>query len=176
MMIDGIDERLLGALADGLPLTPHPYADVGNWLGLSEGQVLSRLRRLVSGGVIKRFGVIVRHRELGYVANAMVVWDIPDQLVSGLAHKAIGFECVTLCYERPRSLPDWPYNLFCMIHGKSRETVLKQIEELNKETGLQYWPSEVLFSGKCFKQKGARYHAAPEIEPESVPELALGVA
>ena len=164
MMIDGTDERLLGALADGLPYCPRPYEEVGRWLGLSEGQVLSRLRRLVSGGVIKRFGVIVRHRSLGYTANAMVVWDVPDQLLTGLAHKAIQFDCVTLCYERPRHLPDWPYNLFCMIHGKDRKTVLRQLEEMNAETGLQYWPHEILFSGKCFKQKGARYHAGPELK------------
>jgi len=164
MMIDGTDERLLGALADGLPLSPRPYEEVGRWLSLTEGQVLSRLRRLVSEGVVKRFGVIVRHRELGYTANAMVVWNVPDQLVAGMAHKAIQFNCVTLCYERPRRLPDWPYNLFCMIHGKDRETVLRQLEEMNSETGLQYWPSDVLFSGKCFKQKGARYHAAPELK------------
>ncbi len=164
MMIDGTDERLLGALADGLPLGPRPYEEVGRWLSLSEGQVLSRLRRLIAEGVIKRFGIVVRHRELGYTSNAMVVWDVPDQLVAGMAHKAIQFACVTLCYERPRRLPDWPYNLFCMIHGKDRKTVLSQLEELNTETGLQYWPSDILFSGKCFKQKGARYHAPPVLK------------
>ena len=164
MMIDGTDERLLGALADGLPLCPRPYDEVGRWLGLSEGQVLSRLRRLISAGVIKRFGVIVRHRELGYRANAMVVWDVPDRLLPGLAHKAIQFDCVTLCYERPRRQPDWPYNLFCMIHGKDRKTVRQQLDQLNRKTGLQDCPHDILFSGQCFKQKGARYHAAPKLK------------
>jgi len=164
MLIDGTDERLLGALADGLPLCPRPFEEVGRWLSLSEGQVLSRLRRLIGEGVVTRFGLIVRHRELGYTSNAMVVWDVPDPLLVGLAHKAIQFEFVTLCYERPRRLPDWPYNLFCMIHGKDRQTVLNQLKQINKETGLQYWPHDVLFSGKRFKQKGARYHAAPELK------------
>jgi DNA-binding Lrp family transcriptional regulator len=106
-------------------------------------------------------GVIVRHRSLGYDANAMVVWDVPDDCVSDAGRRMSAFEFVTLCYRRPRR-PHWPYNLFCMIHGKERETVLAQTELLAQGCGLGDVPREVLFSRRCFKQRGACY--APPLD------------
>lgn len=159
MRIDGTDERLIAAIADGLPLTPRPYAEVGLGLNLSEGQVLSRLRRLITGGVIKRFGVIVHHRELGYRANGMVVWDIRDADVAAAGERLAEEDCVTLCYRRPRRLPDWPYNLFCMIHGKDRDTVLGEVARIKRAAGLTGVAHDVLFSERRFKQRGARYAA-----------------
>lgn len=157
MTTDATDKRLLLAIADGLPLTPHPYADVAAELGLREEDVLQRLRRMQNDGIIKRFGVIVRHRELGFRANAMAVWDIPDAEVDKIAEKIRAFPFITLCYQRPRRLPDWPYNLFCMVHGRDRETVLRQIEVINGACGLEMLSRDVLFSRQCFKQCGARY-------------------
>nr|WP_305800389.1 hypothetical protein [Thiolapillus sp.] len=102
-------------------------------------------------------GIVVRHHELGYTANAMVVWDVPDDQTRRVG-KALGrHACVTLCYQRPRRLPEWPYNLFCMIHGKDRERVLNYLDSLVESEALQDIPHEVLFSGERFKQRGARY-------------------
>jgi len=162
MTPDATDKRLLHAIADGLPLTPRPYADVAAALGLEEKDVLQRLRRMLDGGVINRFGVIVRHRELGYRANAMAVWDIPDAAVEKIASKIRDFDFVTLCYQRPRRLPAWPYNLFCMVHGRNRTTVLKQIEQINMTCGLTGRPRDVLFSRRRFKQCGAHYGPAKD--------------
>jgi DNA-binding Lrp family transcriptional regulator len=111
-------------------------------------------------GIIKRFGVIVRHHELGYTANAMVVWDIPDAVVDDAATRIIRLPFITLCYRRPRRPPSWPYNLFCMIHGKDRSTVLAQIEHLRSEASVADFAHAVLFSRKQFKQRGARYGAS----------------
>ena len=157
MLIDDTDQHLLAAIADGLPLTPRPYADIGAGLALDESQVLSRLRRLIDQGIIKRFGVIVRHHELGYRANAMCVWDIEDDQVDATGSRLAAYDSVTLCYQRPRRLPDWPYNLFCMIHGRHRDEVLAEVVRINRETGLNAYASDVLFSTRRFKQRGARY-------------------
>ena len=154
---DPTDLALLAALEDGLPLVSEPYAELGRSLGLSEGEVLARLWLLQTRGIIKRFGVVVRHHELGYRANAMVVWDIPDTEVGELGPRLAEFPFVTLCYRRPRQRPAWPFNLFTMIHGRDRGEVLERVAELVGTCGLEDIEHRVLFSRRRFKQRGARY-------------------
>ena len=151
------DLRLLAAIQDGLPLDPRPYARVAEQAGLSEDEVIARLGRLAGEGVIRRFGVVVRHHELGYRANAMVVWDVPEARAREAGHKLARLPFVTLCYRRPRRPPDWPYNLFCMIHGRDRAKVEALVEEASAAAGLEGLPRAILFSRKRFKQRGARY-------------------
>jgi DNA-binding Lrp family transcriptional regulator len=100
--------------------------------------------------------MVLKHRQLGYRANAMVVWDVPDNCVDNIG-SVLGEEpCVTLSYRRPRRPPVWNYNLFCMIHGTSRDKVSAQLEDIVARKGLDY-PHRVLFSSQCFKQRGAVY-------------------
>jgi len=153
------ETALIGAVQQGLPLVSRPFAKIGEGIGLSEGEVIVGLTQLQEQGVIKRIGVVVRHHELGYRANAMVVWDIPDDLISALGHCIGKFDFVTLCYQRPRRLPAWRYNLFCMIHGRDRDEVLSLVAQLEEQCGLHDVPHEVLFSQRRFKQCGARYVA-----------------
>jgi len=155
--LNDLDRRLLSELEGGLPLTPQPYADLAQRLGVSEPDVLARLEALQATGTISRFGTVVHHRELGYRANAMVVWDVPDDQVSCVGRRLANLPFVTLCYRRPRRPPVWPYNLFSMIHGMCREEVLAQVEQAAREAGLEECPRDVLFSGRRFKQRGARY-------------------
>jgi DNA-binding Lrp family transcriptional regulator len=155
--VDEMDRRLLAAIARGLPLVPRPFAEVGNRIGLGEHDVIARLERLKQSGVVRRFGVVVRHHELGYGANAMVVWDVPDDQAPALGRCLAGFDFITLCYRRPRRLPAWRYNLYCMIHGKTREEVLSNLEWMVNRCGLQNLPHDVLFSRQRFKQCGAVY-------------------
>jgi siroheme decarboxylase len=155
--VDEADRRLLAAIQHGLSLTPRPYAGIAAQLGISETEVVARLAWLKEAGVIRRFGVVVRHHELGYSANAMVVWDVPDEQVREMGRCLAGFDFITLCYRRPRHLPQWRYNLYCMIHGKSREEVLAHLEWMVNHCGLQSLPHEVLFSRRRFKQRGAVY-------------------
>jgi siroheme decarboxylase len=155
--IDDKDHELLARLADGLPLVPRPYAEIGITLDLPEAEVIARLRHLIAVGVVRRLGLIVRHRELGYRANAMTVWDVPDHTVDALGAELAAYPFVTLCYRRRRQLPHWPYNLFAMVHGKARAQVLKQIEQLNDQVGLHRLPHQVLFSYKRYKQDAARF-------------------
>jgi len=151
------DHQLLARLADGLPLVSRPYAEMGAELGLSEDDVIARLRHLVDSGIIRRFGLIVRHHELGYRANAMSVWDVPDDEVDALGADLAAYPFVTLCYRRRRQPPRWPYNLFAMVHGKERAHVLSQIAQLNEQLGLEHLRHHVLFSTKRYKQTAARF-------------------
>ena len=116
MVLTESDRLLIAAIQDGLPLVAHPYAAIGQQAGLGEAQVIERLQAMQDAGLIKRMVVVVRHRELGYRANAMVVWNVPDTDIVRVGELLAAEDCVTLCYQRPRRLPDWPYNLFCMIH------------------------------------------------------------
>jgi siroheme decarboxylase len=161
MELNERDRRLIAAIQDGLPLAPRPYAAIGEKIGIGEAEVIAGLRRLIDDGVIKRFGVIVRHRELGYRANAMVVWDVPDALVADAGRVLAALPFVTLCYRRPRRPPAWPYNLFCMIHGRDRGTVETLVDQASATAALEDLPRAVLFSRRRFKQRGARYAPAP---------------
>ena len=150
------DRRLLGVLQEGLPLFIRPFQLIAERIGASEGEVLGRIGRWLEEGAIKRFGVVVRHHELGFRANAMLVHDIPDDEV-GAVGRALALEpAVTLCYRRPRR-PGWPYNLFCMIHGRERDEVCASIADLRQRHGLTCHGHDVLFSLTRYKQTGARY-------------------
>ncbi|MEE9319702.1 MAG: hypothetical protein V3U76_04580 [Granulosicoccus sp.] len=148
---------LIAAIQGGLPLVARPYLHIGERLGLTEDAVINKLRDMIDAGTIKRLGVVVRHHELGYRANAMVVWDVPDHRVDHLGHSMGDLDEVTLCYQRPRVLPHWPYNLFCMIHGRDRGAVMKRISKMVEELSLEDIDHDILFSGRRFKQRGARY-------------------
>ena len=155
--IDEAGRRLVSVLQEGLPLFMRPFALIAERIGASESEVMGRIGNWLEDGAIKRFGVVVRHRELGYTANAMLVHDIPDHSVAELGRALAEEPAVTLCYRRPRVLPGWPYNLFCMIHGRERAEVEAIIADLRQRHGLADCAHDVLFSLTRFKQNGARY-------------------
>lgn len=159
--LDDDDQRLIAATQNGLPLCEQPYAALAHTLGWSEAQVLARLQAWLERGVLKRWGVVVRHHEAGFTANAMLVHDVPDEAVSALGQRLGQHPAVTLCYRRPRAGTQWPYNLFCMVHGRERAQVQEQITQLRQDMGLGAFPHAVLFSRQRFKQTGARYALAP---------------
>ena len=138
-------------------MTPRPYQSLAQQLGLSEQAVIDTLQQWQASGLIKRFGLVVNHHSIGYRANAMVVWDVPEDQVELVASQFSNNDAVTLCYQRPRKLPHWPYNLFCMIHGTHRDIVLRQIDALVHRHNLHHLPHDVLFSTQQFKQCGGRY-------------------
>lgn len=162
------ERALMVVLQRGLPLVSQPFAA----LGWTEVDALVLLARWTATGVIKRFGVVVRHHELGFTSNAMVVWNVPDALVSAVGQCVAASQRVSLCYRRPRVLPHWPYNLFCMIHGKDRSDVEQRIVILAQSCGLAAYPHDILFSCKRFKQCGARY--VTPVNDDALLELACG--
>ncbi|MFT4908572.1 MAG: DNA-binding Lrp family transcriptional regulator [Oleispira sp.] len=158
MMMDEISQlRLRKAIQNGLPLTDQPYLTLAQELGLTENQVMQAIIDWQDSGMIKRFGLVVKHHSLGYTANAMVVWDIPAGRVDEVGELLSLCDAVTLCYQRPRKLPEWNYNLFSMIHGQNRETVLQQLADIIEENGLSDFKYDILFSYKLFKQCGGQY-------------------
>jgi DNA-binding Lrp family transcriptional regulator len=158
------DRALIKLVQNGLPIVSKPYADIADRLATTEQDVIQRLQKLINNGAIKRYGVVVRHRELGYRANGMVVWDVPDDRVSQLGACIGKFDCVTLSYRRPRRLPHWPYNLFTMVHGRNREEVKEKVAEIVSSCGLQDLNHTILFSTRRFKQRGASYTAPSNVE------------
>lgn len=154
------ERRLLVALEAGLPRVPRPFAVLGARAGLGEGEVLRLLQGLLERRVINRLGLILRHHELGYRANAMLVLDLPEDEVDAAGTRLAADPAVTLCYRRPRRPPLWPYNLFCMIHGRDRGEVERRIRTLLDAAGFAGVPRAVLFSRRRHKQCGARYGEA----------------
>ncbi len=152
------DRRLLAALEDGVDLVARPFASIAARAGVAESQIFARLQALLASGIVSRFGLVVRHRHFGYSSNAMVVWDIPDDRLVQVAGRFAAQDSVTLCYERPRR-PGWRYNLFTMIHGREREAALAQIAGL-AASAPDVRDHAILFSRRCFVQRGARLSAA----------------
>jgi DNA-binding Lrp family transcriptional regulator len=141
----------------GLPESLSPYQVVAQQLSLTEAQVIMQIAQWQQNGLIRRFGLVIKHRRLGYDANAMVVWNIPNDDMDNVAQQLAKCSPVSLCYQRPRRLPDWPYNLFCMIHGTDKALVLAQISQITEQLGLTDIEKDILFSFKAYKQHGARY-------------------
>jgi DNA-binding Lrp family transcriptional regulator len=148
---------LVAALRAGLPVCPRPYATLGQGIGMSEAEVIGRLSRMRDSGVLRRFGAIVRHHEAGYGANAMVVLAPPEEEIPALGRRLAGEPAVTLCYRRAPAPPVWPYVLYCMIHGQSRDIVSRQIAGILIRHGLTDTPHKILFSRHRFKQTGGCY-------------------
>jgi DNA-binding Lrp family transcriptional regulator len=157
VLLSPVERELVSALQEGLPLTSEPYRRIAEQLGLSESHLIEIIGGWLAAGVIKRFGLVLRHHELGYTANAMCVWDVADQQVSDIGRRLAEQPGVTLCYRRRRVPGAWPYNLYCMIHGKAPDEVRARRNDIAARLGLDAWAHEVLFSGQRFKQQGACY-------------------
>ena len=156
MMLTSFDQRLIAATQAGLPLVPRPYAAVGMQLGVSGDAVRERLAGMLREGLVRRIGAVPNHYRLGFIANGMTVWDVDDARVDELGEKVGALECVSHCYRRPRALPQWPYNLFAMVHGRSRAEVERgaaQILGLLGEAGRSY---DILYSSRILKKTGLR--------------------
>ncbi|AMD00775.1 Lrp/AsnC family transcriptional regulator [Halomonas chromatireducens] len=166
------ERRLRALLERGLPINPRPWLTLGEQCGMSESEVMACVYRWQAEGLIKRMGLVVKHHALGISANAMVVWNVPDEAVGELGRRLAAEPAVTLCYRRPRRLPDWPYNLFCMIHGTRRDRVLAALDEIVERQALQAIPHRVLFSLKAYKQRGGRYTREDDSHDRRTPQPA----
>ena len=161
-IIDDLDRRIVAATQAGLPLVTEPYRRVAEELGTSESDILSRVRRMTSLGLIRRIGVVPNHYALGYRANGMTVWDVEDSLVGKLGRRVGGLDFVTHCYRRPRHRPQWPYNLFAMVHGRDRREVEDKAEEIAAVLGPACRARDVLYSTEILKKTGLRLRSEQE--------------
>ena len=154
--LDEIDRRIVLATQSGLPLEPQPYHAVARQVSVSAEEVMARMLRMLESGAIRRIGVVPNHYALGYKANGMTVWDVPDAQVDELGEKVGALEFVSHCYQRPRHLPDWPYNFFAMVHGHDRGEVEELVRRIAALIGDADRGHEILYSTRILKKTGLR--------------------
>ncbi len=156
MTLDETDRDIIRALQGGLPLVPTPYKAVAETLGMAEAQLVQRLETMKDAGVIRRIAAAPNHYRLGMTENGMTVWDVSDESIAELGAKIGALPFVTHCYERPRALPDWPYNLFAMVHGSDPNEVASKRAEIAAILGDACRASDMLVSTKILKKTGLR--------------------
>lgn len=154
--LDSLDRRIVAATQSGLPLVARPYHAIADELGLDAADVMRRMERLLANGAIRRIGAVPNHYALGWKANGMSVWDVPDEHVADAGERVGALEFVSHCYRRPRHLPEWPYNLFAMVHGRSREEVREKVAQIAGLLGPWDRGHDVLYSSRILKKTGLR--------------------
>lgn len=154
--LDDLDRKIIVATQAGLPLVPDPYGEVAREVGGSRDDVMERLRRMLDSGVIRRIGAVPNHYTLGFRGNGMSVWDVADDKAEYYGQRIGELNFVSHAYRRPRHLPDWPYNLFAMVHGKDRSEVMEKVKRIAAMLGDDDRGHEVLFSTRILKKTGLR--------------------
>ena len=156
MALDAFDRALIAATQGGLPLVTSPYEAVGAMLGVSGERVRERLGQMLDQGLVRRIGAVPNHYRLGYTANGMSVWDVDDARIAELGPRVAELVGVSHCYRRPRHPPGWPYNLFAMLHGTSREAVERQAQDIVALLGEACRGHDILYSTAILKKTGLR--------------------
>jgi siroheme decarboxylase len=156
ILIDAVDRRIILSTQGGLPLVAAPYRQIAEQLGLTADDVMARMQRMQSSGVIRRIGAVPNHYRLGFRGNGMSVWDVPDAQVRELGQLIGALDFVSHCYHRPRHLPHWPYNLFAMVHGRGRDEVMMKVQRITDLLGDTSRKHDVLFSTRILKKTGMR--------------------
>jgi len=154
--IDELDRRIIQATQEGLPLVPRPYHQVAEQLGVAAQEVMERFARMLENGVIRRIGAVPNHYALGYQANGMTVWDVPDERIDELGAQVGALDFVSHCYQRPRCLPEWPYNFFAMVHGRDHAEVEQKTRRIAALLGDADRGHEILYSTRILKKTGLR--------------------
>lgn len=148
--MEKIDKAILHAMQDGILMLKEPFAEVAKKTGISQDEVIDRLKRLISEGVMRRFGVSVNQRKIGITANALVVWKVPQNRVEEVGKTMSSYREITHCYERQTIPGKWEYNLFTVIHEYDHESGKQFAKKLSKAVGLKEYM--VLFSVKQLKR------------------------
>jgi siroheme decarboxylase len=148
--LDPVDQKILVLVQDGIPLSPHPFSETARITGLSEEQVVERVRNLIGSGDIRRFGARINQRNLGQVYNAMVAWYVPDEKVSETGIAMAGYPDVTHCYERECPAGRWHYNIYTVLHGYSTEEIEGHVRNISSMTGITDY--DILYSTRVLKR------------------------
>ncbi len=154
--IDDTDRAIIKATQAGLPLTPQPYHDIAGQLGIDADDLMARMQHMLEQGIIRRIGLVPNHYAIGYRANGMTVWNVPDESIQRVGQRIGELEFVSHCYHRPRHLPEWPYNLFAMVHGRTRDEVSDKVETIAALLGDADRGHEILYSSRILKKTGLR--------------------
>ncbi len=153
-MLSEQEKELVRELQKGLPLVSRPFLDIADRLGLSEEEIIAKVKDFLFRGIIRRFGAVVKHQDVGYVANAMVVWPVPEERIMEVGRAMASFPEVTHCYNRP-SVPGWPFTLYTVIHGKREQDCRSIAKKISSSTGIKDY--RILFSTAELKKSSMEY-------------------
>jgi DNA-binding Lrp family transcriptional regulator len=156
---DDTDRKLINVTQKGFSIERSPYQKIANDIGLNQDEVIHRLQHMLSCGIIRRIGAVPNHYKLGLTANGMTVWDVDENKIIELGNKIGQLNFVSHCYQRPRHLPLWRYNLFAMVHGANKDEVHKKVKQIENLLGENCMAHETLFSSAILKKTGLRLAA-----------------
>ena len=156
--LDELDRKIVELTQAGLPLVSRPYHDIAERLEITSSEVIFRMKSMQANGVIRRIAAVPNHYALGYKANGMTVWNVPDEKVNKLGHKVGQLDFVSHCYHRPRFLPEWPYNLFAMVHAHNHDEARILVDKIAEVIGVDDRGHDILFSTRILKKTGLRFN------------------
>jgi len=155
-LMDETDRKLIRATQKGLPIEQYPYLAIAKNISITETEVLLRLKKMLACDFIRRIGAVPNHYKLGLIANGMTVWNVRDDALIEMGNIVGKLNFVSHCYQRPRHLPLWPYNLFAMVHGHSRGEVEDKVQQIKVLLGADCRAQETLYSSAILKKTGMR--------------------
>ena len=153
-MLSEVDKKIVRAMQGDFPIVAEPYKKIAEEVGITEEELLARLEQFRQDGTIRHFGAVLKHREVGFAANVLCVWVVPEERMDEVAANMCSHMAVTHCYDR-NTTPDWPYNFYTMIHGSSRENCEEIAAQLAEENNLSQ--RTMLYTGKEWKKTSMRY-------------------
>ncbi len=154
-MLSSLDRKIIGLISKDILLTDsRPFKRIAQRLNVSEGKLLNRLKAYKRGRFLRKFSAVLNHRKAGFIANAMCVWNVPESSVLKAGKIISGFCEVSHCYQRKRS-PGWNYNLYAMVHGKTKAECMAAAKKISQKIGFS--DCKILFSSKEYKKVGVRY-------------------
>ncbi|MBP2653390.1 MAG: putative transcriptional regulator, AsnC family [Firmicutes bacterium] len=153
-MLDELDRKIIAAMQDELSLVSEPYRDIAAAVGITEDELFARLESYRRSGYMRRMGAVLRHRKVGFSANALCAWLVPMKRLTEVAMLMISYPLISHCYARVAHT-EWPYNFYTMIHGHTRDECREFAAQLAEETGLKDYV--MLFSTREWKKTSMRY-------------------
>lgn len=154
--LDEVDQKIIYLTQNGLPICERPYLEIANNLKISEEDVVARLKAMADIGFIRKNAIATNHYKLGYMYNAMSVWNVDDGKLEDIGKVFQSHNFISHCYQRPRILPDWNYNLFAMVHGKSKEEVEEKVEIMKSSIAENFIDMNLIYSLRILKKTGIR--------------------
>lgn len=153
-MLSSLDIKIIRSVQEDLPLVVEPYKEIARKLGITENELLNKLKEFSNNGIIRRYGTILNHKNVGFKANAMVVWIIPERRIDDVSKIMILCPQISHCYQRPTFL-GWPYNIFTMIHAQSKQECEKVVKEIAENISINDYT--MLYSTRELKKVSMRY-------------------
>lgn len=152
-MLKKLDQAIISLLSQDIPLVQRPFENLASRLGIEEKILISRLKAYKKSGLMRKFSAALNHRKIGFKHNAMVVWNVPNKLIAKAGGLMAAFSQISHCYQRKKA-SGWGYNLYTMIHGRSKEECLNVVKDIYRKIGCKDY--NVLFSSEEYKKTAAK--------------------